>query len=156
MKIFSYKTEQKLPIGIDEAWDFFSSPLNLKKITPDYMGFDIINEEELGDFKMYPGMIISYIIKPLFNIPVKWTTEITQVEKPYLFVDNQLSGPYKLWHHKHIFKEVEGGILMTDLVHYALPAGKLGATFGSAFVHKRVKEIFDYRYKTLESLFNSK
>jgi ligand-binding SRPBCC domain-containing protein len=86
---------------------------------------------------------------------MRWLTEITHVQAPYYFVDEQRFGPYALWHHQHWFEEVEGGIKMTDLVHYALPLGVLGRLAHAAFVKKRLEEIFDYRFRTLERRFGS-
>jgi len=148
--MYSLTRIQKLPISIDKAWDFFSSPANLQKITPPDMGFDMTSE--LPD-EMYPGMIISYKVRPLFGIPVKWVTEITHINKPDYFIDNQLAGPYRVWHHQHFFKEVEGGMEMTDIVHYDLPAAFFGSIVHRLLVRKRVEEIFDYRHKVLADLF---
>lgn len=145
------KTIQRLPIGIEEAWDFFSSPVNLKTITPPYMGFDITSE--YGGEKMYEGMIISYKVSPLLNIPTDWVTEITHVKEPWFFVDNQKAGPFKYWHHQHHFREIDGGVEMRDIVNYAAPFGVLGRLAEHMIVRNRVMEIFDFRFKKLEELF---
>lgn len=111
MKVYTLTKKQFLPISIDQAWDFFSSLVNLKKITPEYMGFKITSD--LGDGKMYSGQIISYIVTPVLGIPMSWTTEITHVLDKKYFVDEQRFGPYSFWHHQHWFKEVgpaESGI----------------------------------------------
>jgi ligand-binding SRPBCC domain-containing protein len=144
------KTYQKLPISIEEAWEFFSSPKNLKIITPPYMGFDITSG---GDEPMYPGQIITYIVKPIFGIPIEWVTEITHVEKNAFFVDEQRFGPYAFWHHKHYFKPIPGGIEMRDVVHYKIPLGPLGKLINHIYIQHKLKEIFDYRYQTLEKMF---
>ncbi len=141
---------QRLPVGIDKAWDFFSSPSNLASITPPGMGFDILTP--LPE-KMYPGMIVSYRIKPLFKIPVTWITEIIHVEEPFHFIDTQLSGPYKVWLHQHFFREVREGIEMIDMVDYSLPAGQLGRIMHKVVVRKKIEAIFDYRYRILEEKF---
>lgn len=145
------KRIQILPISLPEAWDFFSDPKNLKRITPPYMGFDITSE--LPEGKMYQGMIITYNVSPFLGIPVDWVTEITHVQEPGFFVDNQKSGPFKYWHHQHIFKEISGGIEMTDIVNYAAPVPVIGNLLEAILIEKRVNEIFDYRYKILEELF---
>ena len=124
MKIYSLTKKQFLPISLDQAWDFFSSPINLKKITPEYMGFEITSD--LGDGKMYPGQIITYVVTPVLGIPMSWATEITHVVDKKYFVDEQRFGPYTFWHHQHWFKTVEGGVEMTDIVNYGLPLGFLG------------------------------
>lgn len=135
------------------AWEFFSSPENLAKISPPYMGFTITGN--LKPEKMYAGQIISYIVKPLAGIPMTWVTEITHVNEPHFFVDEQRSGPYKLWHHQHHLREIPGGVLMTDIIHYAIPFGPIGAIAKTLLVEKELEKIFDFRKKTLESLFGS-
>jgi len=147
MKIYKLQKTQFLPISLDKAWDFFSSPANLKKITPDYMGFEITSE--VNDKKMYPGQIITYIVTPVLNIPLSWATEITHVVDKKYFVDEQRFGPYSLWHHQHWFEAKDGGVEMTDIVHYALPLGFLGRIANSLFVKSKLQEIFDYREKVV-------
>lgn len=150
-KVYSIKTIQKIPISIDAAWEFFSSPDNLKKITPDNMGFDIISKYH-GD-KMYAGQIIEYKVSPLLGIPLYWMTEITQVQDKKFFIDEQRYGPYHLWHHQHHFKEIEGGVEMTDIVHYKLPMFFLGDIANTLFVKQQLKKIFDTRFKKVEDMF---
>lgn len=150
MSLFQLKSKQKLPITLEDAWDFFSSPANLKIITPDYMAFKV---KTGGNRKMYPGQIISYTVKPAFNIPLTWITEILHVEEKKYFVDNQIQGPYKLWHHKHFFEEIENGIEMRDEVDYILPFGLIGDIVHSLYVKKRLEGIFEYRKTKLIELF---
>ncbi|RXR21448.1 SRPBCC family protein [Flavobacterium stagni] len=150
MKIYTLHSKQFLPITLDEAWDFFSDPMNLNTITPDDMGFKTLSG---ADRKMYPGQIIQYIVTPLLNIPMKWVTEITHVDHKKFFVDEQRFGPYALWHHKHFFKEVPGGVEMEDIVDYKLPMGMLGQLVHPILVKPRLHQIFDYRRKKLIELF---
>ncbi len=150
MKIYTLHSKQFLPITLDEAWDFFSDPMNLNTITPDDMGFKTLSG---ADRKMYPGQIIQYIVTPLLNIPMKWVTEITHVDHKKFFVDEQRFGPYALWHHKHFFKEVPGGVEMEDIVDYKLPMGILGQLVHPILVKPRLHQIFDYRRKKLIELF---
>ncbi len=150
--MYQFKTTQKLNISINEAWNFLSNPKNLKDITPEYMRFDIISGD---DKKMFPGQIIEYILTPVFNIPFKWVTEITHVKQKKYFVDEQRFGPYSFWHHKHFIKEVEGGVIMEDIVHYKLPLGIIGRLVHRLFVKNKVEEIFSFRRKKLDSLFNN-
>jgi ligand-binding SRPBCC domain-containing protein len=151
MSVYSIKTTQKLPITLEQAWDFFSSPSNLKEITPDNLGFKIISQHH-GD-KMYAGQIIEYTVSPVLGIPMYWMTEITHVEDKKYFVDEQRFGPYSMWHHQHHFKTVDGGVEMTDIVHYKLPFWFLGDIANVLFVNKQLKNIFDYRYKIVEQKF---
>lgn len=147
------KRVQNLPIALDEAWDFFSSPGNLKKITPTFMGFNVTsgNQKE----KMYQGMIITYKVSPFLGIPLDWVTEITHVSEPYFFVDNQKAGPFKYWHHQHIFKEIDSGVEMTDIVNYAVPVPLIGMLMEYLLVESRVIEIFDFRFKKLHEIFGT-
>ena len=150
MKLYQIKTQQKLPISIEKAWDFFSNPKNLKKITPEEMSFEIISGAEKS---IYPGQIIQYNVSPIFGIKLRWVTEITHVINNKYFVDEQRIGPYSLWHHKHFFKEIKGGILMEDVVDYKIPLGWLGQLAHFIFVKNRLKKIFKYRENKLVKLF---
>ncbi|MBC6399810.1 MAG: SRPBCC family protein [Ekhidna sp.] len=141
---------QKLPIGLSEAWDYFSTPVNLADITPAHMGFKITSEVP---GKMYTGQIISYKVAPLPGIKTNWITEITHIEKNKFFVDEQRFGPYSMWHHEHHFEEVDGGIMMTDKVSYKIPFGFLGRIAQSLFVKKQLTGIFEHRVKVLKEKF---
>ncbi|WP_224491058.1 SRPBCC family protein [Robertkochia flava] len=152
MKIYRLHSTQKLPISMDEAWDFFSDPANLKVITPEHMGFEI---QSGADRKMYAGQIIKYVVKPFPWMPTKWVTEITHVNEGKYFVDEQRFGPYSLWHHKHFFRPVEGGVEMEDIVDYKLPLGILGRIMHSLVVRKQLNSIFSYREEKLIKLFGS-
>lgn len=151
MATYSIKTIQKIPIDIDKAWDFFSDPANLQAITPDDLDFKVISKHH-GN-KMYPGQIIEYKVKPILNIPVYWMTEITQVADKKYFIDEQRFGPYQLWHHQHHFKSVEGGVEMTDIVHYRNPFWIFGDIANALFVKKQLKNIFEFRFAKVEELF---
>lgn len=152
MKIYTLERKQTLNISLEEAWSFFSSPKNLKDITPSHMKFQI--RYLSGGNKMYAGQIINYKLYPLPGIPVSWTTEITHVDEPNFFVDEQKAGPYALWHHQHFFKKVADGVEMTDIVNYSIPFGFIGRIANSLFVEKQVNAIFDYRFKVLNKIFN--
>ncbi len=149
--MYQLKKTQKVPTDIHTIWDFISSPRNLKKITPEYMGFQITNEP-IAD-KMYPGMIISYKVSPVMGIKMTWVTEITHVEDLKYFVDEQRVGPYSIWHHQHHIKEIEGGIIMEDIVSYKPPMGILGDVANSLFISSQLESIFDYRFKAVEREF---
>lgn len=151
MKTYLFETEQFLPIDIDTAWRFFSSAGNLSKITPPAMRLKIVSGP--GPEEIHKGMLIRYHLKPLFNIPVKWTTEISEVDKPYSFADRQLTGPYRLWVHTHRFYEKKNGILMKDEVRYALPFGWAGDLAHILLVKRKIRHIFDYRRQVLEQIF---
>ena len=149
-QIYQLSAKINLPIGVNEAWDFLSNPGNLKIITPDYMGFNIIST---GGGKMFPGQIISYKVSPLLGLKLNWVTEITYVDDKVYFVDEQRIGPYALWHHKHFVKEIDGGTEMLDIVHYQLPFPILANRFHGLIVKPKLKEIFKYRTNKLIELF---
>jgi ligand-binding SRPBCC domain-containing protein len=152
-KAYSMRAVQKIPVSPEEAWLFFSDPGNLAEITPGNMGFKIISEHH-GD-SMYAGQVIEYMVKPVLGIPLYWMTEITQVEQQKYFIDEQRFGPFSLWHHQHFFKEVEGGVEMTDIIHYKLPLGFLGKLAHVLFVKRQLKKIFDHRYRKVQERFGS-
>ena len=150
MKIYNIHTKQNLPISKEQAWEFLSSPENLKAITPEYMSFDILSG---ADRPMYAGQIIQYIVTPVLGIKTKWVTEITHVVKGEYFVDEQRFGPYALWHHKHFIKEIPGGVEMEDSIDYKVPMGILGQLVHPFLVKPKLNEIFEYRRKKLIELF---
>lgn len=112
------------------------------------MNFKVLDDG--GAEKMYEGQIITYKVHPLFGIPLSWITEIIHIKDKESFIDHQLAGPYKVWHHRHSFKKIAGGVEMTDRVHYVLPLGILGSLAHALFVRRQLEGIFDYRYKVLE------
>lgn len=150
MSIKVLKTTQFLPVPLEEAWAFFSSPANLDTITPESMTFRVLSDLP---GKIYPGLIINYKVAPVFRIPLHWTTEITHVSEGVYFVDEQRSGPYRIWHHEHHFEERDGGVLMTDILHYDIGKWLLGRLAGALFVDAKVKAIFAYRYEKLQKIF---
>ncbi|HMO61043.1 MAG TPA: SRPBCC family protein [Ferruginibacter sp.] len=151
-KTYALKTVQLIRADIDTAWHFFSNPANLQSITPKTLGFKIISKHH-GD-TMYPGQVIEYTVRPLLGIPLYWMTEITHVKDKQFFVDEQRFGPYSLWHHQHHFKAVEGGVEMTDIVHYKLPLWFLGDIAHRLFVQKQLQQIFEYRKLQVDIFFN--
>jgi len=153
-KVYSFKFVQKIPGSIDDIWEFFSNPANLQSITPAGMGFKIISTYHAD--KMYAGQLLEYKVSPLLGIPLYWMTEITHVEDRKYFVDEQRFGPYSMWQHQHHFKATGGFVEMTDIVHYKLPFWFLGDLAHLLFVKKKLKNIFDYRFKKAEELFNLK
>jgi ligand-binding SRPBCC domain-containing protein len=152
-KVYSFTVVQNIPTTLQLAWQFFSEPGNLKDITPTAMGFVVRSKHH--EKTMYPGQIIEYTVKPLFGIPVYWMTEITHVVEEKFFVDEQRFGPYTLWHHQHHFKAIEGGVEMTDIVHYKIPYWFIGDIANAVFIRQQLKKIFDFRYSTIEEKFGT-
>ncbi len=150
-KVYSLKTVQQIPISLADAWNFFSNPDNLKEITPSNLGFNIISKHH-GSC-MYQGQVIEYKVSPILGIPLYWMTEITHVADQQFFVDEQRFGPYSLWHHQHHFKAIEGGVEMTDIVHYKLPLWILGDIANTIMVRSQLRQIFDYRFTAVEQRF---
>ena len=100
-------------------------------------------------------MFITYKIAPMFNIPLDWVTEITQIKELEYFVDEQRKGPYNIWHHEHHFKAVKGGVLMTDILYYDIGKSIFGWLAGKLFVDEKVAGIFEYRSIKLGELFTA-
>ena len=151
--MFCLETAQRIPTSREEVWEFISSPHNLKLITPDYMGFDIVSPNLPG--KMYAGMVITYKVSPVLGIKTRWISEITHVREGEYFVDEQRVGPYKMWHHEHHLEDIEGGVLMRDIISYIPPFGPLGVIAQRAFIGRKLQEIFGYREMKLTERFGS-
>jgi ligand-binding SRPBCC domain-containing protein len=143
---------QDLPLSLAEAWEFFSTPANLQRITPADLAFEVVSP--LPE-RMYAGMIVIYRVRPLLGIAIPWMTEITHVREPEFFVDEQRSGPYRFWHHQHLFAPLERGVRMTDQVYYQLRGGLAGHCLVGGMVRRRLEAIFAYRRKVLLEMFGA-
>lgn len=153
MTLHKLERIQIINSDIKTVWKFFSRPENLNDITPPDMNFEILTQNLPEE--IYPGLIIEYKVSPFKGFKSHWVTEIKHVIPEKLFVDEQLFGPYKFWHHLHLFEEIEPNrIRMTDRVYYGLPFGIIGEISHLILIRKRLNEIFDYRYQTIEKLFN--
>ncbi len=148
MTLHTLERTQILPTDLATAWAFFSDPRNLPKITPPSLCFTV--RSTLPE-RMHSGMIATYTVSPFPLTTVTWITEITHVEEPHFFVDEQRFGPYRFWHHQHHFHEVPGGIEMRDLVNYILPFGAAG-NLAAPYVKKQLREIFDFRRNVLDKM----
>ena len=150
-KVYNLKKVQVLPTTLERAWDFFSLPENLKTITAPHPGFQILSEK-FGE-KMFAGQLIEYTVKPLLGIPIYWMTEITQVEPLKFFIDEQRYGTYSFWHHQHHFKQVDGGVEMTDIVHYKIHFWFLGDIVNTILVKSELEKIFNFRKELTDRTF---
>jgi ligand-binding SRPBCC domain-containing protein len=150
MKLYRIERTQALPVSLEESWQFFASPLNLPRITPPWLNLKV--SHKIPE-QMFPGMLISYLVRPLFGIPLTWITEITHVDAPNYFVDEQRMGPYRFWQHQHHFRQIPNGVEMTDVVNYALKFGMFGRLVHAVLVRNQLEKIFDFRKRILEKLF---
>lgn len=151
MAVHSIKTIQQIPADLKTVWSFFSNPQNLKEITPEDLRFNVISKHHGST--IYAGQIIEYTVSPLLGIPLYWMTEITHVKDSAYFVDEQRYGPYAMWHHQHHFKSIEGGVEMTDIVHYKNPFWIFGEMANGLFVRKQLEGIFSFRYRKTNEVF---
>jgi ligand-binding SRPBCC domain-containing protein len=150
MKLYDLIRTQHLPIPLDQAWQFFTDPYNLLKITPEWLAFRIVSG---SGSRLYPGMIISFRVTPVFRLNYLWVTEITQVNAPHFFVDEMRFGPYRFWHHQHRFTANANGVTVEDIIHYAIKGGLVGQLLNRILVRPQLNEIFTFRSRALEALF---
>ena len=150
MKIYSLNRSIHIPVTELEAWSFFSNPHNLAIITPNSMNFQVL---KVDSNKIYDGQHIHYKVSPFFGINMKWTSLISDVVEQKSFTDTQINGPYKYWHHKHIFEEISGGIKIIDKIHYSLPFGFIGSIFHPILVKNKLDYIFRYRNSKIKEIF---
>lgn len=151
MGFYQFKREIELDVRPDTLWQFISHPSNLKKITPDYMMFDIISDNTPEE--IYEGMIIRYIVSPVAGIKTQWVTEITHIKEKEYFIDEQRVGPYSMWHHQHFLAKSDLGTIMSDIISYKPPLGFLGTLANNLFISSKLNEIFDYREIVVSDLF---
>jgi ligand-binding SRPBCC domain-containing protein len=142
---------QFIAVDIGTVFRFFSDAANLEVLTPPWLRFRILTALPIA---MHTGARIAYRIR-WRGVPVRWLTEILDWNPPHGFVDTQVSGPYRLWHHTHRFTDIEGGTRMEDVVQYRLPFGPLGSLVHAAIVHRDLQAIFDYRRDAVQRIFGS-
>ena len=145
---YQLTAEQWLPRGIEEVFEFFADAYRLEDLTPPFLHFHVLTPKPVP---MFPGTKIDYRLK-LHGIPIRWQSEISEWQPPFRFVDRQLRGPYRLWHHLHTFESKDGGTLVRDQVDYAVPGGPI---IDSLFVRRDLSRIFEYRRQQLDAFFNS-
>ena len=151
MPIHTLRHSQVVPAPVGACWAFFSNPRNLAQITPPGLDFQVLSELPP---EIYPGMVIEYRVRPLLGVPVTWLTEITHVEAPHRFVDEQRVGPYAVWHHEHFFTALDAGRTeIRDLVHYVLPFGWLGEIAHPFVVAPQLEKIFAFSAKAVAARF---
>ena len=151
MKLYTLESNQFINKPIEEVFQFFSKPENLSVITPAKLGFKILSPNPI---KMEVGRLIDYNIY-LMGIPIHWRTLITDYEPPNMFVDQQIKGPYAMWHHTHTFHKVEGGVEIKDKVVYSIPFGILGRILNYLWIRKDLENIFVHRKKVIDKLFEN-
>lgn len=150
MSIHTLERRQLIHLKPGEVFPFFESPENLARITPPWLDFRILTPSPI---EMKVGTVIDYTIRWL-GIPVRWKTLITTHEPPWKFVDEQIRGPYSLWHHTHLFVETDSGTEMTDRVRYVLPGGPMGDVVRAIIVRRQLDEIFNHRADAISRILN--
>lgn len=151
MAIHRITDEVTIPIKLGEAWDFFTDPRNLAKLTPKEMQFKHVFEPDAD--RVYPGMYLVYKVAPIAGVPLTWITEITEVKPMERFVDDQIQGPFARWHHIHEFEARGDETLIRDVLYYQMPLGFLGDIAHALFARKQVSQIFEFRKVRLKELF---
>ena len=151
MKLYTLESNQFINKPIEEVFQFFSKPENLSVITPAKLGFKILSPNPI---KMEVGRLIDYNIY-LLGIPIHWRTLITDYEPPNMFVDQQIKGPYAMWHHTHTFHKVKGGVEIKDRVVYSIPFGYLGRLLNYLWIKRDLNNIFLHRKKVIDKLFEN-
>ena len=140
---------QQVPAPPEAVFEFFADARNLEAITPPWLRFSVLTHDPV---EMRAGALIEYRLA-LHRVPVRWLTRIEEWEPGRAFVDMQVRGPYRLWHHTHTFAERDGGTLVGDRVRYALPLGPLGAVAHALFVRRDLERIFAYRHAVIAQRF---
>ena len=152
MRVFKLQYSQTVNASLEEVFVFFSNPENLSVLTPEKLNFKILTPTPIV---MKEGQIIDYTIK-LLGFNVRWRTIISEYNGKNKFVDQQLKGPYSMWHHTHEFKELNGSINMIDTISYVMPFGILRQIVNKFWLKRDLDNIFKYRQKAIMKYFNER
>jgi ligand-binding SRPBCC domain-containing protein len=145
---YALERTQVVPAGPPQVFDYFSDPLNLERITPNWLRFRIVEAPE----RLERGSVLVYRLR-LFGLAIQWRTLITDWRPPRSFSDTQVSGPYPLWEHTHRLSPFDGGTEIYDHVRYRVPGGPL-APIVHRIVGRWLDGIFDYRRARVEEIFS--
>jgi ligand-binding SRPBCC domain-containing protein len=151
MAVHTLRREQVVPRPLEEVFGFFSDARNLQKITPPWLNFQILTLEPID---IQPGTLLEYRLR-WHGLGIRWRTRIVTWNPPRVFTDEQIRGPYRLWHHTHTFTAEDGGTRMVDVVNYELPFGIAGAIAHRFAVRRDLERVFDYRQQVIASAFGS-
>jgi ligand-binding SRPBCC domain-containing protein len=151
MAVHLLERSQRVPRPRAEVFAFFADAGNLERLTPPFLSFQVLTPAPI---EMRPGTLIDYRLS-LFGLPFRWRTEIEVFEPGVRFVDVQLRGPYRRWHHTHTFADVPGGTLIGDRVEYALPLGPLGELAHALLVRRQLDTIFAHRRQVIEAMWGA-
>ena len=146
MPTFTLETEQFVPRPLAEVFSFFADALNLQRLTPPWLHFDVLTPAPI---EMKAGALIDYKLR-VHGLPIRWRTRINEWQPPHRFVDEQIRGPYRLWRHQHTFEQREGGTVMRDRVEYAVIGGRW---VNALFVRPDLRRIFRYRAAAMREIF---
>jgi ligand-binding SRPBCC domain-containing protein len=143
---FTLEATQWLPANRDKVFEFFSDAHQLETITPPWLRFVVLTPRSI---LIQAGTLIDYRLR-LHGVGIAWQSRIDVWEPPARFVDLQTRGPYRLWHHEHLFVPAGEGTNCLDIVHYRVPGGTI---VNSLFVRRDLLKIFAFRQNKLRELF---
>jgi ligand-binding SRPBCC domain-containing protein len=154
MHVHVLQREQRLDLPPERVFPFFADASNLETITPPLLRFRVVTPAPI---EMREGTFIQYALR-LRGLPIRWDTLIQSWEPPHRFVDVQVRGPYRLWHHTHELEPLDGGAatLMRDTVRYSLGFGALGEVAHRLLVRRDLDAIFDFRERRVPALLNGR
>ena len=150
--MYQLKDSVVLNISLDEAWDFFSRPVNLSRLTPDEMNLKV---SQHNDHEIQEGVELEFEVAPVMGISINWTSKITKVKKKEYFIDEQIKGPFAYWRHEHRFAPAKHGTIVTDILTYKMPFGGLGKLAQPILVRKKIDALFEFRKSQLEEIFGT-
>ena len=151
VKCQKFQAAQWIDESPEKVFKFFSDAKNLEKITPKTLSFKI---ESQSTKTIEEGTVFNYKLK-LHGIPIRWTSLITDWNPISSFVDTQLKGPYRVWHHTHRFIPFNNGTLTEDEVYYAPPNIPLSNCIANFFIKRDVSKIFEHRKTSIVDLLKS-
>lgn len=152
-RVWRVEARQVLDHPVEAVFPFFADAHNLEEITPAILGFEVLTPQPI---EMRSGLILDYRLR-VRGVPIRWRTEILDWDPPRGFVDTQVRGPYRLWHHRHTFEPIDNGTrtLCSDIVRYRPRGWLLAPIVNSQFVQRDVEMIFRYRFEKLAEKFGS-
>lgn len=148
MKTWRLQSSLWVPEPPERVFPFFADASNLELLTPPWLSFRILTKIPV---EMRVGALIDYRIK-IRGLPIRWRTRIARWQPNHAFADEQLKGPYAVWHHTHTFTPQDGGTVLGDDVTMRPRGGPL-APLVMKFVRRDVDRIFRHRAEVMAQRF---
>ncbi|MEC4881027.1 MAG: SRPBCC family protein [Scytonema sp. PMC 1070.18] len=136
-----FKYSSVINASVEVVWKFHERPDVLQMLNPPWQPVQVLRREgglgtgAITEFRLFLG-----------PLPLRWLARHTEYEEYRLFTDEQISGPFDSWVHRHIFQPENGSTRLTDEVSFSIPGGQPVELISGWLVQVQLEAMFRYRH----------